>query len=94
MENSVARLSNKVVHNRANSSGEGPAHIENTEKKQNLISLAGSSPDSSGTGIVRQERCQLIGTKLNIKTPENRWTSPSTSLSATGPTHLESSQLI
>ena len=32
MENSEGRLANQVVRNRANSSGKGPAHMENTEK--------------------------------------------------------------
>ena len=32
MKNSVGRLPNQVVHNRSNSSGKGPAHMENTEK--------------------------------------------------------------
>ena len=32
MENSVGRLANQVVRNRANSSGKGPAHMENREK--------------------------------------------------------------
>ena len=32
IENSVGRIPNQVIHNRANSSAKGPAHMENTEK--------------------------------------------------------------
>ena len=73
MKNSVSQLPNQVVRNRANSSGKGPAHMENTEKYINkLISLAGSSPYSSLTGPARVEKCQLIGAKLKLKKNINK----------------------
>ena len=65
-------------------------------RKNILISLAGSSPDSSGTGPVRLEKCQLIGTKLKLKKHENIVGQPlkqfvcnKSNLSGNGPAHLK-----
>ena len=95
MENSVGRLPNQVVRNRANSSGKGPAHMENTYKilTINIVGLP-SSPDSFRTGPARLEKCQLIGTKLKLKKHENIVCQPLNQLAATGPTHLERGQFI
>ena len=91
MENSVGQLPNQVVRNRANSSGQESAHMEYTEKIL-IINIVGwifsglvwNRPSSSGKVPAHRHKTET----------EKMWASPSTSSSATGPSHLERGQLI
>ena len=58
MENSVGRLPNQVIRNRANSSGKRPAHMENPEKTLNIVGRLFSR-------LIW--KCQLMDTKLKLK---------------------------
>ena len=91
MENSVGWLPDQVVHNRANSSGKGPAHMKNAENRLtiNIVGWLFSQPGwdrASSSGKVPAHRHKTKTKKKH----ENIVCQPS----ATGPTHLEMGQLI